>query len=303
MSGWLNGVVKAVHSGDCLTVMSKATNGPPPEKTLTLSSLIAPRLGRADNRDEPYAWEAREFLRRTCIGREVVFRVDYTVPTIGREFGTVYVRVASGTQENVSFGVVQHGYAKVRQGGSEQSPDIEQLQRIQEAAAEAGVGLWAKEPAANAVRDLPTESIDALSLLETHKGKALPGIVEHVFNGSTVRMTLLPEFHSVVIFIAGIQCPSMGKRAASNSESGAATPAEGPEPYAREAKHFCECKVLHREVRVVLEGVDKYQNLFGTLYHPESGEPVDLAEQFCRLGLAKVVDWSAAMLGHKGIGT
>eukprot|EP00959_Pyramimonas_sp_CCMP1952_P102407 2142220-Pyramimonas_sp.AAC.1 len=176
MSGWLNGVVKAVHSGDCITVMSKATQGPPPEKTLTLSSLIAPRLGRADIRDEPYAWESREFLRRTCIGREVVFRVDYTVSAIGRDFGTVYLRVPSGTQENVSFGVVQHGYAKVRQGGGEQSPDIEELLRIQEASAKAGVGLWSKDPPGNAVRGLPTESIDALSLLETHKGKPLPGI-------------------------------------------------------------------------------------------------------------------------------
>eukprot|EP00959_Pyramimonas_sp_CCMP1952_P196387 4106161-Pyramimonas_sp.AAC.1 len=90
----------------------------------------------------------------------------------------------------------------------------------------------------------------------------------------------------------------MGKRASSNTDTDSAPSAEGPEPYAREAKHFCECKVLHREVRVVVEGVDKYQNIFGTLYHQDSGEPVDLAEHLCRFGLAKVVDWSSAMLSH-----
>ena len=45
-SGWYKGKVKAVLSGDCLVIMAVAANrvGPPPEKTLTLSSLIAPRL-------------------------------------------------------------------------------------------------------------------------------------------------------------------------------------------------------------------------------------------------------------------
>ena len=34
MSGWLNGIVKAVHSGDCVTIMGKTDKGPPPEKVL-----------------------------------------------------------------------------------------------------------------------------------------------------------------------------------------------------------------------------------------------------------------------------
>jgi hypothetical protein len=55
---WHNGIVKAVHSGDCLTIMSKVANGPPPEKVVTLSSLLAPRvaLNKPDSRDEPHAW-------------------------------------------------------------------------------------------------------------------------------------------------------------------------------------------------------------------------------------------------------
>jgi hypothetical protein len=38
--------VKAVPSGDCLVIMAMTANrpGPPPEKSLTLASLIAPRL-------------------------------------------------------------------------------------------------------------------------------------------------------------------------------------------------------------------------------------------------------------------
>ena len=36
-----------------------------------------------------------------------------------------------------------------------------------------------------------------------------------------------------------------------------------PEPFAREAKFLTESKTLGRDVRVMLEGVDKYNNLFG----------------------------------------
>ena len=44
-TGWLRGKVKEVVSGDTVVVVA-ATQGPavPPEKRLTLSSLVAPRL-------------------------------------------------------------------------------------------------------------------------------------------------------------------------------------------------------------------------------------------------------------------
>lgn len=47
MAGWLKGLIKEVVSGDTVVVVA-ATQGPavPPEKRLTLSSLVAPRLVR-----------------------------------------------------------------------------------------------------------------------------------------------------------------------------------------------------------------------------------------------------------------
>lgn len=30
--------------------------------------------------DEPYAWDAREFLRKKLVGKEVAFRVEYKLP-------------------------------------------------------------------------------------------------------------------------------------------------------------------------------------------------------------------------------
>lgn len=42
--GWLRGIVKEVPSGDTVVVMAAAKSGIPPEKRITLSSLLAPRL-------------------------------------------------------------------------------------------------------------------------------------------------------------------------------------------------------------------------------------------------------------------
>lgn len=45
-TGWYRGKVKAVPSGDCVVIMAMPTGkpGPLPEKSITLSSLMAPRL-------------------------------------------------------------------------------------------------------------------------------------------------------------------------------------------------------------------------------------------------------------------
>lgn len=50
-TGWLRGTVKEVVSGDTVVIMGPSRGGPPPEKRLTLASLIAPRMvGNADRR-------------------------------------------------------------------------------------------------------------------------------------------------------------------------------------------------------------------------------------------------------------
>ncbi len=45
-TGWLRGTVKDVVSGDTLVIMGPSRGGPPPEKRLTLASLIALRMVR-----------------------------------------------------------------------------------------------------------------------------------------------------------------------------------------------------------------------------------------------------------------
>ena len=106
--GWMHGVVKHVPSGDRLTIMGVASRGPAPERDVSLAHVTAPRLGspKSDREEEPLSWECREHLRRRCIGQRIVFRVDYRVESIGRDFGTVYVGGADVALEMVRLGLL-----------------------------------------------------------------------------------------------------------------------------------------------------------------------------------------------------
>ncbi|XP_073013136.1 ribonuclease TUDOR 1-like [Typha latifolia] len=333
-TGWLRGKVKAVTSGDCLVIMGSTKAEIPPEKTITLSSLIAPRLARRGGIDEPFAWDSREYLRKLCIGKDVTFKVDYTVPSIGREFGSVFLG-----DKNLAYLVVSEGWAKVREQGQQKgevSPYLAELQRLEEQAKQQGLGRWSKVPGTSeaSIRDLPPSAIgdpsnlNAMALLGANKGKPMEAIVEQVRDGSTVRVYLLPEFQFVQVFVAGIQAPSMGRRPTNDvipeaevttddANGDGSTTSEArpqltsaqrlaasatsstevpPDPFGREAKHFTEIRVLNRDVRIVLEGVDKFSNLIGSVFYPDGDTAKDLALELVQTGLAKYVEWSANMM-------
>ena len=105
----LNGVVKAVLSGDTLLIMgADATKGPPPEKQISLTGVAAPRLGnRNSTPDQPFAWAAREFLRKQVIGKRVTFRVESATPT-GREMGSAYLEDST----SIAALLISNGWAK-----------------------------------------------------------------------------------------------------------------------------------------------------------------------------------------------
>ncbi|KAI5329402.1 hypothetical protein L3X38_028799 [Prunus dulcis] len=336
-TGWYRGRVKAVPSGDSLVIMALTANkaGPPPERTITLSSLMAPKLARRTTKDEPFAWDSREFLRKLCLGKEVAFKVDYIVQQIGREFGSVFLG-----DKNVAMLIVAEGWAKVKevkqnQQKVEASPYIAELLRLQEQANTQGLGLWSKVPGAadTSIRTLPPSAIgdpsnlDAMSLLAANKGRPMEGIVEQVRDGSTVRVYLLPDFQFVQVFVAGTQAPSVGRRpiasevvaepetTSDKTNGDVSTEPRAPltsaqrivasttssveiaaDPFALEAKHFTETRVLHRDVRIVLEGVDKFSNLIGSVYYPDGDSAKDLALELVENGYAKYVEWSANMM-------
>jgi len=287
------GIVKQVLSGDAVIVRGQPRGGPPPERTVCLSNVTAPRLARRPNpniegssesRDEPYAWEAREFLRKKLIGREVCFQIEYKTPAAGREYGFIYVgKDASG--ENVTETMINEGLVEVRRGGVKAADEAGgKLIALEEAARAAGKGKWGpEEEVAKHVRDVKWTVEQPRHLLDSLKGKANEAVIEHVRDGCTIRAFILPSFQYVTVMLTGVKAPMF------KIEGDKTT----PEPFAEEAKYFTESRLLQRDVHIQLEGSSN-QNLIGSVIHPNG----NIAELMLKEGYARCADWSMAKLAQ-----
>eukprot|EP00993_Chasmostoma_nieuportense_P000706 NODE_164_length_2843_cov_20.663108_g152_i0.p1 GENE.NODE_164_length_2843_cov_20.663108_g152_i0~~NODE_164_length_2843_cov_20.663108_g152_i0.p1 ORF type:complete len:898 (+),score=283.33 NODE_164_length_2843_cov_20.663108_g152_i0:38-2731(+) len=266
-------VVKGVNSGDTL-VLLVPNKLPPVEKTVTLGSIECPKLAhRPQSDEEPYAWEAREFVRKLVIGKLVGYHHEYSVSSIAREFGQVI------TQDNQNLAVllVREGLADVRKA------EGQFLKVLEEARAEAKQlrkGKWSGDLDTHHVRNLIWDPpADIVSLADNLQGQTEKVLVEQVLNGGTLRVLLLPSHQLVTLGMTGLQCPAM--------RSGT------PDPFAVEAKFFTERALLHREVNVLFEGYDTRSSsnpfLYGSIV--QAGTKCFQTELLQR-GLGAVSGWS-----------
>lgn len=108
----------------------------------------------------------------------------------------------------------------------------------------------------------------------------LEGIVEQVRSGSTLRIRLTSTHDNILLLLAGIRAPTFNY---ANDELS--------EPFSREAKFLTEHLLLHRDVTVTLQGIDKYNNFFGTVLDDQKR---NISINLLDMGLAAFVDWSAA---------
>ncbi|OQS04612.1 nuclease [Thraustotheca clavata] len=275
--------VKAVISGDTVVLMGASKTGPPPEIMLTLASLQAPKLARSsEQHDEPYAFTSREFLRNLLIGKQVRFKVEYKVAAINRDFASIYL-----DDENVCVLVAKEGMAKVKtleQSRDGCSPDLEEMLRVQEIAVAEKKGIYS-EDGTKAALHVSWSGLTGEELLGRFKGQQIPAIVEMVRDGAAMRVILLSTMQIVNFALSGVQCPRV------NPPPG--TEPQGPAPFSREAKLFTEVRLLHRKIKVKLEGTDKFGNLYGSVIHP-SGHNISI--ELLKNGLGKMSDWSSEFL-------
>ncbi|KAK0535582.1 hypothetical protein OC835_002326 [Tilletia horrida] len=119
-SGLQAGIVRSVLSGDTLIVRPKGVATPGSERAIHIAGIAAPRMGSRDREDEPQAFPSREHLRLLLVGREVRYKVEYTVPIPGaggpgREFAHVYLppKAPGLPDTNVAAEILAAGWAKV----------------------------------------------------------------------------------------------------------------------------------------------------------------------------------------------
>nr|BAN21254.1 ebna2 binding protein P100 [Riptortus pedestris] len=288
------GVVKQVLSGDTVVIRGVPKGGPPPEKTFSMSSLVAPKLakrpqapGSNPDEDEPYAWEAREFLRRKVIGQTVLFTVPKErAANQNRDYGTLFIDHPNGVRENINELMVKEGLVTVRTVAGSKDPVLQQLTELQDQAKAAKKGKWSDE-ASTHVRQIKwaVEGDKMLNFVDKTEGKPINAIIEHVRDGSTVRAFLLPDFTYITLMMSGIRCP------ANKLDSDGRPDTSVKVEFADEAKYFTEARLLQQDVEIVLESVNN-NNFVGTVLHPKG----NIAEELLKNGYAHCVDWSIAMM-------
>ena len=163
------------------------------------------------------------------------------------------------------------------------------MQEAQAAAQAAELGQWAAE--LTAPPPYTAANPAALTLPVT-------AFVEAVLNGSTLRFTLPATSQFVTGILAGVQCPSLGRR----PDAGAAEAPPEPEPFAREAKLCSETLVLHRYVQLFPLGCDNYGNLaFSLTFSSADGSSASLSEALLRSGLARVSERTLSLAPPKDV--
>uniref|UniRef100_A0AAR2LVX4 Staphylococcal nuclease domain-containing protein n=1 Tax=Pygocentrus nattereri TaxID=42514 RepID=A0AAR2LVX4_PYGNA len=278
-----------VLSGCAIIVRGQPRGGPPPERQINLSNVRAGALARRatqnqpetkDTPDEPWAFQAREFLRKKMIGKEVCFTVEIKTQQ-GREYGMVYLgKDSSG--ENIAESLVAEGLATVRREGIRgTNPEQARLCDLEDQAKAAKKGIWSEGGGAHTIRDLKYSIENPRNFVDSLHQKPVNAIIEHVRDGSVVRALLLPDYYLVTVMLSGVKCPSF-KRESDGTET--------PEPFAAEAKFFTESRLLQRDVQIILESCPN-QVILGTILHPNG----NITELLLKEGFARCVDWSMAV--------
>uniref|UniRef100_A0A8C6EH07 Staphylococcal nuclease domain-containing protein n=1 Tax=Moschus moschiferus TaxID=68415 RepID=A0A8C6EH07_MOSMO len=282
------GIVKMVLSGCAIIVRGQPRGGPPPERQINLSNIRAGNLARRaaatqpdakDTPDEPWAFPAREFLRKKLIGKEVCFTIENKTPQ-GREYGMIYLGKDTNG-ENIAESLVAEGLATRREGMRANNPEQNRLAECEEQAKAAKKGMWSEGNGSHTIRDLKYTIENPRHFVDSHHQKPVNAIIEHVRDGSVVRVLLLPDYYLVTVMLSGIKCPTF-RREADGSET--------PEPFAAEAKFFTESRLLQRDVQIILESCHN-QNILGTILHPNG----NITELLLKEGFARCVDWSIAV--------
>jgi len=319
-----NATVKSVLSGDTVVLTGKppSPGAKPPVVIFTFERVTAPRMASKvnGNIDDPGAFPAREWLRRTCVGKTVEFETRKQGATAGdRVYGLLFmpstteVEVEEDEEEpkmNLAVEAVRLGFATPKVFGPETDttddvpleegdPVVEYERALQAALQEAksnAIGIHSPTPLVRSLKNAGDE-FQTLELIEKAKnfceGNTVLCVIEHIFDGSRFRVLITdpdmapPElqYASFTLIVAGVASPRVGNpRLVPPTES---------EPFADEAKQFVEFRMLHRELRISLHGTDKSGVCaVGTVHHPRGNIGVELLKR----GLARVSDWSSRLM-------
>lgn len=273
--------VSRVLNADTLFVRGKSGE----EKRISLSSIRQPKP--SDPKQAPYGADAKEFVRKRIIGKNVKVTINGKKPaTEGYEARDVATVVHGNT--NIALALVESGYASVirhRADDDDRSPDYDALLAAELAAQKEGQGMWSgKAPQTKQYKDYSESLQKAKMVLSTlQRQKRVPAIVDFVKSGSRFAVLIPRENAKLTVVLSGIRAP----RSARNDK-------ETSEPFGNEAHELANRRCLQRDVEVNIETLDKVGGFIGTLYVGGQNFTKILLEE----GLATVHAYSAEQSGQ-----
>lgn len=279
------GTVKSVLSGDSIIILCYEKNAPLFEKQINLSNLIVPKIGRMNKgvftKDEPFAFNCREFLRKKLIGKYVSYAIE--TPTDNGGYGLVYL-----DGESVARMVVKAGWARVKKPlGDFIRPDIDELISFEETASREGKGLFSTKED-GLVREVVSVKDNMIGEMFTKlKNKPQTLLIEQVRSGNSFRALMRDQtedskYYELPLSLTGIRCPDYNPQ---TNES---------EPFTTEARFFSEHFALHRDVNVIFEAFDK-RTFYGTVSH----DGRILNEELFKYGLGFFNEWPKSAMSNR----
>lgn len=280
--------VVRIVTGD--TIIVKTKNGGV-EKKIQLASIkqaprgagtTAPSSKSRDVKEVGYQFEAREFLRKKLIGKQVHVTIDYHKPAQdgfeARDCATV---IASN--HNIAEQLIVRGLATAirhRKDDDNRSHCYDQLLLAEKKAEEEKKGVHSpKELPVVRIVDASENAAKSRQFLTFLKrsGK-VHGVVEHVANGSRLFIWVPKENCRLAFVLSGVRAPRVGRTANDKSE-----------PYGQETLDYVSQKCLQHDVEIEVENVDKVGSFVGSLF--VNGE--NLAVSLLARGFATIHGYSA----------
>ena len=206
------GRVIEVHSGDSLTVERETDFVP---IRLYLATVKAPVINKKPGEEpDPWAWDSKEFLRKTSIGKCVRVVMEYSRSVkVGEadknmDFGSVFL---DKNEKNVSTLLLEKGLMKtnVSKSGDNASKFIEDLLAAEKKAVEGKLGMFSSSPAPIRVfNDLvgnTKKAKDFEAIVMKRPNRKITGVIEYCFSGMRFKVRLDGENTAIALNLLGVK--------------------------------------------------------------------------------------------------
>ena len=276
-----------VHSGDSLSIKDK--NGD--IQRIFLSNLKAPALAKLNSNepDKPWAFQAKEFLRKRLIGKEIKCDFNYIknpkVDSLNEgqnkkmRFYTIYYTDNNKNEKCLNVDLIENGLAnlvtfKIEDG--EPSKELNNMRNAEQKAKDNKIGIYSpKMPNQTNYSDLVgAPKIKKKSFVSFLLGlKNVECTVEFCFSGYKIKLRIDRKQCYISFGMLGIKTFTKDKN---NNEV--------INKYFQEALNFVNDTILQRDGFCDILVADKMGNYFGNFYFNKKNFAITLLEK----GLAVV---------------